>query len=140
MRTRTKGWAAILTGSLAMVAAPAAADEVWTTESGPVEYLSDVGTMAVLGVPQEGVSIFVEGLAGNSSNRGTFLGYWVDYEITGDDVTCGQAATDEYGNESLSWGFVQMTFLDPSYPGRWTMSITRCDAPEIVMTLYGKPL
>ncbi len=138
MLKRTLPTAALLLGAVALLAGPAVADEAWTTVNGNVEYVADVGTMAHLGVDDG--AIFIEGLAGNTTNRGVFQGYWVSYAKQGDPNACSQPAYDEYDVESWSWGYVEMTFHDKAFPSRWTMTFTACEDPTIVGTVDGNPM
>lgn len=120
---------------VAASAGPVLADEMWETNWGTMEYAEDIGVTAVLSY-QNG-ALFIDGLAGNYSNRGSFSGLWIEYGDTG--VECDVPATDDYGNQSWAWGYIDVFFIDPAYPSRWTADYTVCDGP-VAGTISGTPL
>jgi hypothetical protein len=116
-----------------LAAAPLAAlaDEVWTLPSGnQVEYLRDDGTTAVLAYsPVMGVEqsyIFVPGLGGNTDNRTTFTGYWVEPTYVG--KTCPAAIAAPDGMLWDRWGIVEMKFQKKGFPSKITMKRGDCFA------------
>lgn len=124
------GFAAVLA-----VAAPAVADEMWTSEAGNIEYFEDLGSIAVFSV--DGGMMFIDGLAGNYNNRGDYVGYWMDYDVS--EIQCDWTEFDEYGNESWSWGGVYVTFLDPAFPSRWQATLYGCDTDQPVAYINANP-
>ena len=126
---------AVSIGGAAALATSALADEVWSTEAGMVEYYEDLGSIAVFSV-DDGL-IFIDGLGGNYTNRGSYSGYWVGYEAS--DIVCAEPAIDEYGYESWSWGYFDITFLDPAFPSRWVADLTACDGP-VMATVTAEPM
>jgi len=117
------------------LAGTAVADEAWTTEWGVVEYYDEIGSIAVFSV-DDGL-LFIDGLAGNFTNRGAYSGYWVTSDTS--DGTCAQPAYDEYGGEYWVWGYVSISFIDPAFPSRWQASLTACDGP-VVATINASPM
>ena len=121
--------------AVAAIAAPlplaALADEVWALPSGnQITYLSDEGDTAVLGyTPVMGVEqsyIFVPGLAGNTDNRGTFTGYWVEPVYVG--KSCPAALVAPNGVVWERWGIVELKFAKPGFPSKITMKRGDCFA------------
>jgi hypothetical protein len=117
------------------MAAPAMADEVWSTNWGTMEYTEDLGSTAVLSYDRG--ALFIDGLGGNYDHRGYHSGFWIEYFDSG--VQCNEPATDHYGNESWAWGYVDVQFIDPGYPARWTASYTVCDGP-VAGTITASPM
>ena len=129
---------AILAGTAIAVmamAAPALADEVWSTNWGDMVYSEDLGSVAVL-VYDRG-ALFIDGLGGNYTDRGYHAGYWIEYFDTG--VECSEPAVDEYGNESWAWGYLEVQFIDSGYPARWTADYSVCDGP-VAGSITASPL
>jgi hypothetical protein len=122
-------------GTMTGLAGIAAADEAWTTEQGVVEYYDEIGSIAVFSV-DDGL-FFIDGLAGNYTNRGAYSGYWVTTDTS--SGTCAQPAYDEYGDEYWAWGYVSITFIDPAFPSRWQANLTVCDGP-VVATINANPI
>jgi hypothetical protein len=111
------------------LAAPAAADEVWSLPSGnQVIYDRDVGSTAVLTyTPEQGLGrgqIFVVGLAGQYEGRGRYQAYWVENDDAG--VACPAALTDAEGNSWRRWGLATVTFQRPGFPSAITISRGEC--------------
>lgn len=114
---------------------PVLADEMWDTNWGVVAYAEDIGSMAVL--TYDGGAFFIDGLGGNYTSRGTYTGYWMEYDGAG--IACDVPAYDPYGNELWDWGFIEVTFTDPGYPARWEAVYTVCDGP-IEGTISANPM
>ncbi|WP_417482526.1 hypothetical protein [Maricaulis sp.] len=119
---------------LAASAAPALADEAWTTNLGPVIYDDEIGEYAIFlhydgTVPHH---TFIRGLAGNFNNRGHFTGYWSEQEDVGSNSpACEVAIIDEFGTATHHWGRVDITFLQPGFPTEWDAQIGYCyEAPS----------
>lgn len=110
---------------------PAFADEVWALPSGNhVTYLSDEGDIAVFGyTPVMGVEqsyIFVPGLGGNTDDRGTFRGYWVEPVYVG--KTCPASIIAPDGMQWDRWGIVELKFHKKGFPSKITMKRGDCFA------------
>ncbi len=105
----------------------AMADESWASaQYGDIVYEKDVGDTAVLsmagGHPGSRVYIYLPGLAGNTSERGEFNGYWIE-------SAPGECATDKTGADGLQsnlWGDVQVEFENPGYPSGFIMRMGSC--------------
>lgn len=115
--------------SLAAVAAPALADEVWVSQHGPIVWETDIGTTAVLRLDDEesGVSIrlFVPGLAADvAGGRGTYTGVWVAPEGPDTCVTDMVDPVEEFA--SPHWGTFTLTFMAESYPSGWAGAFGPC--------------
>jgi hypothetical protein len=126
MKSRLFAAAVALAASLA---APAAADEVWSLPSGnQVIYDRDVGNTAVLTyTPEQGAGrgqIFVVGMAGQVEGRGRYQAYWVENDDAG--AACPAALTDAEGNSWRRWGLATVTFQRPGFPSAITISRGEC--------------
>jgi hypothetical protein len=111
------------------MAAPAAADEVWSLPSGnQVIYDRDVGSTAVLTyTPEQGLGrgqIFVVGMAGQVEGRGRYQAYWVENADAG--AACPASLTDAEGNTWRRWGLATVTFQRPGFPSAITISRGEC--------------
>ncbi|MGF1626427.1 MAG: hypothetical protein ACFCVH_16215 [Alphaproteobacteria bacterium] len=122
-------------GAILALAGPAMADEVWSTNWGTMEYAEDLGPVAVLTYDRG--ALFIDGLGGNYTNRGYHSGFWMEYYDSG--VECDEPAMDDYGNESWSWGYLDVEFIDSGYPARWRAQYTVCDGP-VAGTITASPL
>ncbi|AHJ27166.1 hypothetical protein PN465_04260 [Nodularia spumigena CS-584] len=130
---------------LTCAAAPqkALADEVWTTEEYNVVYQEDRNKTAVWRYGSDGV-IFIDGLAGVFTDRGSYSGYWVQNSSS---VRCDTYREGADGKPTYHWGRVEITFIDPDFPSRWQADISICDGlrpaggdRNPVMTLNGTPV
>ena len=117
--------------SLTLAATSALADEVWDSEWGMVAYIAEKDRWAVWSYGGDGTQgsetgkIFLEGLAGVVTGRGTYHGYWM---TSGDaEGPCPTARTDIDGNRSGEHGPVEVRFIDPDWPGRWRALWGQCD-------------
>lgn len=128
----------------AAIAAPALADEVWTTAIGEVIYDHEtedghaVLTYPIQGQPVRGISYF-DGLAGVFEGRGSFSGVWIEYEGSG-APRCPYAIMDpETGDPRYYWGQTTITFVQPDFPGSWIVQRGYCfeDPSEF---LAGEPV
>jgi hypothetical protein len=106
---------------------PAQADEVWGSNYGNVVYQADREKTAILtyGDQSDG-ALFVEGLAGQTKNRGTYYGYWSQSSAK---VRCETYREGRYGKPTYYWGNLRMQFLDPDFPFRWSAAIGYCNQP-----------
>jgi len=117
------------------IAAPSArADEVWTTEEYDVTYLDDRNRTAIWRYGPDGV-IFIDGLAGVYSDRGSYGGYWVQESSS---MRCDTYREGADGEPTYHWGRFEITFIDPDFPSRWKADVSLCDGDPI-MTLNGTP-
>lgn len=116
-------------GLLLLLGAPAAsADEVWNSTYGTVVYADDVGVTASWTYTykdQPGI-IFIPGLAGIYSNRGSYEGYWAQAK---GDRRCEYERPGLQGNPTAFWGKFHITFLDKEFPSRWVAKWNYCDTP-----------
>ena len=106
----------------------AAADEVWnSTQYGQSVYAADHGNVAVLTMqgshPGSKVHIYVPGLGGNTTDRGVFIGYWIETA----PGTCATSKSGPDGVSSDAWGMVRITFDKPGFPSGFTGSLGACD-------------
>ena len=105
----------------------AMADENWTSaQYGEIVYEKEVGDTAVLsmagGHPGSRVYIYLPGLAGNTTERGEFNGYWIE-SAPGE---CASEKTGADGLQSNLWGDVQVEFESPGSPGGFIMRMGSC--------------
>lgn len=106
-------------------AAPALADEVWTTPYGDVYYETDLNNgQGVLRNDDEGMitRFYIDNLAGNATGRSTYTGFWVGLTPEGEQpvIACDVGLEDPIsGKVSFDWGQLTLSFIDPDYPGRW---------------------
>jgi len=118
-----------------LVIAPsiAIADEVWNSNYGKVVYQSDRNKTAVWTYP--GGTIFIEGLAGVTSNRGIYHGYWVGKS----NVKCDTAREDISSKLSSTWGRFSIRFTEPNFPTSWEAQWSYCEG-EPTFSWNGTPL
>lgn len=138
---RRRGFAiAILTLSActllsAVVSQRALADEVWTTEQDDVVYQEDRNRTAVWSYGEEG-TIFIDGLAGVTTGRGAYQGYWVQKESS---LRCDTYREDAEGEPTYYWGRFEINFIDADFPSRWHAHFGRCDQAATI-PLNGTPV
>ena len=116
----------IAIAALALLAAPAMADEAWKTKAGTIQWVDNIGGDAVLSVDQKGgkTLYYVDGL--NSKvvgKRGKFSGYWIS---TKDDKICDTTMTTPDGVASRTWGRLELLFVKPGFPSDWIMKTSSC--------------
>ena len=121
------------------IATPAFADEVWTSDAGPVIYEADVGEYAILTMqtPKNGsYRVYVRGLAGNYDNRvGQFTGYWISTSPAIPSPECDVTIATVDGQTTQYWGRVQMTFDRSAYPTGFSAQIGNChEEPNVQWT------
>ena len=124
---------ALLTSTMAFQ--PVLADEVWTTEEYDVVYFEDRNNTAIWHYGQDGV-IFIDGLAGKYTDRGSYSGYWVQDSSS---VRCDTYREGADGEPTYHWGRFEITFIDPDFPSRWQAEVSLCDRDPI-FTLNGTPV
>ncbi len=107
----------------ACVGQKASADEVWSTDEYDVIYLEDRNRTAVWRYGEDG-TIFIEGLAGVYSDRGTYTGYWAQPSSS---LRCDTFREGADGEPSYHWGRFELTFIDSAFPARWYADFGLCD-------------
>ena len=116
--------------SILLVSSPslALADEVWNSpQYGEIIYENDVGTVGILSVqgnhPGSTAFLYVSGLGGNADHRGSHTGYWIE-NAPGD---CTTFKTGVDGQSSNSWGELQVTFDNSSFPTGFSAKWGACE-------------
>ncbi len=141
---KTAYLAALLAGGMGLTYSGAAiADEQWTSNGKTIIYELDEGNMAVLSV--DGTTLYVEGLAGVSEDRGTYAGVWMLDETPMIETDAGEVVPAEgcgfsmlrpgkSGEVSEYWGQVEITFIDANFPSVWIGYFGDCfDPPSDTM-------
>lgn len=113
----------------------ALADEVWTTQESDVVYEEDRGQTAIWSYDNGG-SIFIYGLAGVVTDRGSYSGYWTQPTSS---VRCDTFRENEQGEPTYHWGKFDITFIDSDFPSRWYANVALCDGEPFVH-LDGEPV
>ena len=113
----------------------ALADEVWSTEEYDVIYQRDRNRTAIWSYGRDGI-IFIEGLAGVSTNRGSYRGYWAQ---SSSSLRCDTYREGKNGKATYHWGRFEITFIDPDFPSRWHAHIGLCER-EPTIFLNGTPV
>ena len=124
----------LLTAALAsLCAAPALADEVWSSEFGDIIYERDLyNGMAVLSYPLEEYEeerglVYVFGLAGQYEGRGRYDGIWIEPFEMSDPNLCEVAISNpETEDPEYKWGRVELIFANPDYPGTFVAQGADC--------------
>jgi len=113
--------------ALSLLAVPAFADEMWSSDIGDIVYLADIGDVAVLSYGDGTGFAYVPGLPGamESRNGGTFYGYWIE---TGYDL-CGATLIGPDGTSGNAWGQMVIEFDSASFPSGFTAQIGACFDP-----------
>lgn len=120
------------------LAAPALADEVWSSDTGEIVYLADEYGAAILsfsdygGLPGE---LIFPGLAGNFTDRGVHHGYWVGQS----DMQCAAALGRPGGMTSLTWGRAVIAFDEMGFPSAFTVLLGDCDE-DLTRSLRAEPI
>lgn len=111
----------------AVAASSVRADEVWDSDYGRVVYQAERGKTAVFtyGDSVQG-ALFIDGLAGQVKERGTYYGYWSQ---STSNVRCETYREGRNGQRTYYWGTLRVQFLDPAFPSRWSAEIGYCDQP-----------
>ena len=113
----------------------ALADEVWTTEEYDVIYQEDRNRTAIWSYGDNGL-VFIDGLAGVYTDRGSYTGYWVQDSSS---LRCDTYREGADGEPAYHWGRFEITFIDPDFPSRWQANIGLCDL-EPTIGLNGTPV
>ncbi len=130
--------------AVAACAAPALADEVWTTVIGDVVYERELPTgEAVLSYPvDDGTAsglAYIEGLAQTYEGRGAFSGVWIEDDLPPADGCNVSISDPESGAPRNNWGRLELVFTEPDFPGGWVAIRGDCfNQPESY--LVGKPV
>jgi hypothetical protein len=104
---------------------PARADEVWVSDYGKVVYQADRGKTAIWTYGNGSLgTLFIEGLAGQIKERGTYYGYWSQ---SSSKIRCSTYREGRDGKRTYYWGNLRIKFLDPEFPSRWTAEIGYCN-------------
>ncbi|NEP20411.1 MAG: hypothetical protein F6J97_26615 [Leptolyngbya sp. SIO4C1] len=119
----------------AFVPQPALADEVWTTEEYDVIYQADRNSTAIWSYGNSGL-VFIDGLGGVYTDRGSYSGYWVQETSS---LRCDTYREGAEGKPTYHWGRFEVTFIDPDFPSRWHAHIGLCDR-EPTIPLNGTPV
>lgn len=106
----------------------AIADEVWNSTYGTVIYAEDVGVTANWTYEYNCVPgiLFIPGLAGIYSNRGSYEGYWAQNDS---NQRCDYERPGLEGKPTYYWGKFHITFVDKDFPSRWRAQWGFCDNP-----------
>lgn len=110
------------------------ADEVWSTEESDVVYQEDRNTTAIWTYGNG--TIFIQGLGGVVSDRGSYHGYWVQESSS---MRCDTYREGADGKPNYHWGRFAITFIDADFPSRWQAKFSLCDY-EPTRILNGTPL
>lgn len=106
---------------------PARADEVWESDYGKVVYQSDRGKTAIWTYGNSSLgTLFIEGLANQSKERGTYYGYWSQ---SFSKIRCETYREGRDGKRTYYWGNLRIQFLDSEFPSRWSAEIGYCNQP-----------
>ncbi|MGI3183942.1 hypothetical protein [Nioella aestuarii] len=110
------------------LAAPAFADEVWSSPTGPIIYQEDAFGSAILSftnVDGSAAELVIPGLAGNFTDRGVHHGYFIGQG----PLECDAALARPGGLASLDWGRAVVSFDRPNFPTGFTVTMSDCDYP-----------
>lgn len=137
----TRSLIAALAGAC-LFAAPALADEVWSSEIGDIIYEADIGDYAVLSFEGDGGTVrynaFVDGLGMNYDDRSRHDGYWTGPMGDG-GVECAVSIIDHAGLATNNWGRVEVVFVDRAFPSTFIAQRGECfDEPRDA--LVAKPI
>jgi hypothetical protein len=128
---------ATLSGVCALTAfgaAPVAADEVWETRYGLIEWVDTIGDLAVLQMsrpdhPDSIRRLYIEGLGADvGGGRSGYTGYWID---DSGEKQCDVAISRGELAPSNRWGRLEIYFLENSFPSDFLAFSGNCfDAPS----------
>lgn len=122
-----------LAATLALIAAPSLADEVWDSDMGPIVYETEEAGAAIFSftnVDAYPATLIIPGLAGNYSNRSTHDAFWIG-QGAGE---CDAFMSRDGVPESSQWGRAQLVFDKPSFPTSVTVILGFCqETPSIVL-------
>lgn len=115
------------------------ADEVWSTEEYDVVYQEDRNKTAIWTYGSEDQvigTVFIDGLAGVSQDRGSYTGYWVQDSSS---LRCDTFREGADGKPTYYWGRFELKFIDPDFPARWQADFGLCDR-QTTIKLNGTPI
>lgn len=112
------------------------ADEVWSTEEYDVVYQEDRNRTAVWTYGDNDGVIFIDGLAGVYTERGSYNGYWVQETSS---LRCDTYREGADGEPTYYWGRFEIAFIDADFPSRWQAKFGLCDRAPVV-PLTGTPI
>lgn len=126
--------------ALLALAAPAQADEMWTTAQGEAFYDIDVETTAVFSVTVDGgvARLYIPNLVGVWPRSGVWEGYWIMPENLADMPVCDATLTGPDGKQSQTWGTALIAFDDMPSTG-WTALTGWCTSP-VATTIRATPV
>lgn len=105
----------------------ATADEVWTTEDGEVSYESEIERGKIAVFAADGVKMYISGLAGEYTGRGTYDGVWVLDEQGAPGEGCSYDIVRPGSEEVVGyWGTISVTFIDADFPSIWIADMGAC--------------
>ncbi len=116
-----------LTLAALMLAAPAAADEVWSSEMGDIIYEFDQNNTAVFSftnLDAYGALLVIPGLAGNLENRGVHDAYWLG--SGSGDCPAFLALPGDEQTATTNWGRAIVSFDSPAFPTSFTLQLGWC--------------
>ena len=125
----------LLAGAVALTATGiACADEVWRTDDGlQITYETEIDGVGTAVLTFEGVTLYVEGLAGVYTERGTYSGVWFADNTQGQDPGTGCSVAmvrpGTAGEASPYWGQLEITFIDTDFPSIWFGQFGECFGP-----------
>lgn len=114
----------------------ASADEVWKTVDGTeIVYERDIeaGQMAVLSF--DNITLYIEGLGGVYTGRGTYSGVWFSDPQEGEAAEAEEGCSvsmvrpDSDNQASPYWGQLEITFIDQDFPSIWMGHFGQCFGP-----------
>lgn len=113
-----------------LTAAPALADEAWTTNYGPMIWETDIGDTAVFLLDElaqgHGLTRFlVPGLVLDMNGpRGAYTGIWI--ADSGESPCAADMIDPVTGAKSPHWGTFQITFVGTAFPFEWAGVLGAC--------------
>lgn len=110
------------------LASGVSADEVWTTEEGEITYDRELEANQMAVFSGNGITMYIDGLAGVYTDRGSYSGIWVLDEAPEGEVGCPVAIVRPGTTNSSTafWGQMQITFIDPDFPSVWMAQLGTC--------------
>lgn len=107
-----------------LLATPALADEVWSSDTGDIVYQDEIDGAAVFtfrGFDGYPVTLVIPGLAGNFDARGVHDAFWL-----GDGPGYCMGAMSWQGQARNQWGQALLMFDKPAYPTSFTLLMGDC--------------
>ena len=106
----------------------ASADEKWTTGDGEIVYEREIEANQMAVFKGNGITMYIEGLAGVYTDRGSYSGVWVLDEPPVGEAGCPVAIVrpGTTADTTTFWGPVDITFVDADFPSIWIAQIGEC--------------